>query len=419
MTEPLTAFIPVATDSHFPLQNLPYGVFSTVNNPARRVGTILGEQVIDLALLEQHHFFKDCYDPALRLFNQPSLNLLAAQARNLQQQIRQVLQELLSADNKILRDNQALRQAAIIPYTDVTMHLPGVIPDYTDFYSSIDHARNVGCLFRDKDNPLLPNYLHLPVGYHGRASSIIVSGQPIKRPQGQILPKDAVEPILSPSKALDFELEMAFFIGQGNTLGEPIAIDEAYEHIFGMVILNDWSARDIQKWEYVPLGPFVAKSFATTISPWVVTLDALAPFKVAPRAQSPQPLAYLRASNDFSVDIQLEVAIKTAKMHAPEVICRSNFSHLYWTMAQQLAHHTVAGCNTQAMDLMASGTISGPEVGSFGSLLEITFGGAQPLTLSTGETRSYIQDGDEIIMTAFCQGDGYRIGFGEARGKII
>ncbi|MFN7098407.1 MAG: fumarylacetoacetase, partial [Gammaproteobacteria bacterium] len=367
----------------------------------------------------QHGLLKQCYDPAMKLFDRSTLNAFVEQPRTLQKQVRETLQHLLSIDNPTLRDDHALRQAAFHSYADVSMHMPGTIGDYTDFYSSIDHARNVGVLFRDKDNPLLPNYLHLPVGYHGRASSVIPTGARIKRPHGQVLPKDADVPVFSASKALDFELEMAFFIGQGNALGEPIAINKTHEHIFGLVILNDWSARDIQKWEYVPLGPFLSKSFATSISPWIVTLDALEPFHVTPRTQQPIPLAYLQFNKDFSLDIQLEVAIKTAKMTKAEVICRSNFSHLYWTMAQQLAHHTVAGCNTNPMDLMASGTISGPEVGSFGSLLEITFGGAQPITLSTGETRVYLQDGDEISMTAFCQGNGYRVGFGEVRGVII
>lgn len=415
----LKSFIPVAHDSHFPLQNLPYGIFSSKKNPTKRAATIIGDQVLDLALIEQRGLLKQCYDPALKLFDNPTLNTFVGQPRALQKQVRDTLQYLLSIDNPTLRDNEELRHAAFHPYAEVTMHMPGTIGDYTDFYSSIDHARNTGMLFRDKDNPLLPNYLHLPVGYHGRASSVIPTNQTIKRPHGQILPKDATDPIFSPSKALDFELEMAFFISKGNALGEPIAIDKTYEHIFGLVILNDWSARDIQKWEYVPLGPFLGKSFATSISPWIVTLDALEAFHVVPRVQTPTPLPYLQFSKDFSLDIQLEVAIKTAKMTKAEVICRSNFSHLYWTMAQQLAHHTVAGCNTQPMDLMASGTISGPEVGSFGSLLEITFGGAQPITLSTGETRVYIQDGDEIIMTAFCQNDNYRVGFGEVRGKIV
>lgn len=419
MVTALKSFIPVLPDSYFPIQNLPYGIFTTKNNPNKRVGTIIGEHVLDLALIEQHGLLKDCYDPTLKLFENGMLNAFAEQPRTVQKHVRAALQSLLSADNPTLRDNAALRQVAFHPYVDVVMHMPGKIGDYTDFYSSIDHARNAGVLFRDKDNPLLPNYRHLPVGYHGRASSVITSGHSIKRPHGQVVPKDATEPVFSACKALDFELEMAFFIGKGNALGEPIAIDKTHEHIFGLVILNDWSARDIQKWEYVPLGPFLSKSFATSISPWIVTLDALEPFHVTPREQEPKPLSYLQLNKDFSLDIQLEVAIKTANMAKPEVICHSNFSHLYWTMAQQLAHHTVAGCNTQPMDLMASGTISGPEVGSFGSLLEITFGGSKPITLSTGETRVYLQDGDEIIMTAFCQGEGYRVGFGEVRGKIV
>lgn len=419
MSQSLQTFIPVTNKSHFSLHNLPYGVFSLPNDARKRIGTIVGEYVIDLAMLEQHGLFKNCYDPSLVLFNQPTLNHFASQKKKTQQQVRQTLQYLLNADTPVLRDDDALCQAVLHPYAEVIMHLPGEIPNYTDFYSSIDHARNVGCLFRDKDNPLLPNYVHLPVAYHGRASSIVCSGHPIKRPSGQILPQNATVPIFSASKALDFELEMAYFVGQGNSLGERIEIEDAYDHIFGLVILNDWSARDIQKWEYVPLGPFLSKSFATTISPWVVTLDALEPFKIKPRAQDPVPMSYLRYNNDFSLDIQLEVALKTAKMSKPEIISHSNFALLYWTMAQQLAHHTLSGCNMQTMDLIASGTISGSKPENAGCLLERTLGGANPLVLSNGETRTYLQEGDEVIMTAFCQGKHYRIGFGEARGIII
>lgn len=419
MSSQLHSFIEVKKDSHFPIQNLPYGIFSSKSNTNRRAATIIGDQVIDLALLEQQGLFTDCYAKECELFSQTSLNLFIAQPKALQQKIRLKLQQLLSKDQALLRDNKLLRQQAFHNYSDVTMHMPGTIPDYTDFYSSIDHATNVGVLFRDKDNPLLPNYKHIPVGYHGRSSSIVVSGTPVKRPQGQVLPKDAVDPIFSATKALDFELEMAFLIGEGNPLGHAIPIENTYDHIFGLVILNDWSARDIQKWEYVPLGPFLSKSFATSISPWIVTLDALMPFKVTPRPQDVEPLPYLRYQQDFSLDIQLEVAIKTSNMKDEEIITVSNFSYLYWTMAQQLAHHTVAGCNTQPMDLMGSGTISGPEAKNVGCLLEMTAGGAQPLILKNGEQRIYLQDGDEVIMRAYSQGDGYRIGFGEVRGKII
>ncbi|MBY0545488.1 MAG: fumarylacetoacetase [Gammaproteobacteria bacterium] len=418
MPHVLRSFLPIGHQTEFPLENLPYGIFSTANTPNKRVGTIVGNTVIDLAELETFGLFEYCYDRTLALFNQSTLSFFAAQPKTVQKKIRQTLQYILSIDNPTLRDNDALCQRAFHPYADVFLHVPAKIPNYTDFYSSIDHARNVGRLFRDKDQPLLPNYLHLPVAYHGRASSIVCSGHEIRRPQGQILPPNETTPILAPTRALDFELEMAFFIGQGNPLGEPINIENSYEHILGLVILNDWSARDIQKWEYVPLGPFLSKSFATTISPWVVTLDALEPFKIKPREQELNPLAYLQYEQDFTLDIHLEVAIKTATMTTPMVISRSNFSYLYWTMAQQLAHHSIAGCNMETMDLVASGTISGPEPQNAGSLLEITEGGKKNLVLSQGETRMYLEDGDEVIMTAFCQGDNYRIGFGEARGRI-
>ncbi len=418
MEKTYISFLSIPTTNPFPIQNLPYGIFTTKNNPHKRVGVAIGNDVLDLSQIEAAGLLRDCYNPTENIFHQNSLLLLMQQSKTTQQKIRQRLQQLLSTDNAELRDNQALRQTALIPQTEITMHLPGVIHDYTDFFSSIDHAINTGSMFRDKDNALLPNYRHLPVGYHGRASSIITSGHAIKRPHGQVLPRDATTPIFTATRSLDFELEMAFLVGRGNVLGHPIPIDEAYDHIFGLVILNDWSARDIQKWEYMPLGPFLSKSFATSISPWVVTLDALAPFKVSPREQTPSPLPYLQFSSDTSYDIKLEVAIKTTKMQQAEIICRSNFSNLYWTMAQQLAHHTVAGCNTQPMDLMASGTISGSEPGSYGSLLELSWGGSKPLQFSNGETRTFLQDGDEVIMTAYCQGDGYRIGFGEVRGAI-
>lgn len=298
------------------------------------------------------------------------------------------------------------------------MHLPARIGDYTDFYSSVDHATNVGIMFRGKDNALMPNWKHLPVGYHGRASSIVVSGTPIKRPLGQTRPDDAQPPVFGPSKLMDFELEMAFFVGPSNQLGEPVAIENAQDHIFGMVLMNDWSARDIQKWEYVPLGPFLAKNLGTTISPWIVTMEALEPFKTANYQQDPQPMPYLRHSDPFSFAINLEVSIKP-QGSTEAVVCRSNFKHMYWTMKQQLAHHTISGCNLQPGDLLASGTISGPEETSFGSMLELSWRGSRTIDLGGGVTRKFLQDNDEVVIRGHCEKSGLRIGFGECKGVLL
>ncbi|XP_070353293.1 fumarylacetoacetase isoform X4 [Equus asinus] len=291
--------------------------------------------------------------------------------------------------------------------------------DYTDFYSSWQHATNVGIMFRGKENALVPNWLHLPVGYHGRASSVVVSGTPIRRPVGQMRPDDSKPPVYGACKLLDIELEMAFFVGPGNKFGEPIPISKAHEHIFGMVLMNDWSARDIQKWEYVPLGPFLGKSFGTTISPWVVPMDALMPFAVPNLEQDPRPLPYLRHDQPYTFDINLSVALKGEGMSQPATICRSNFKHMYWTMLQQLAHHSVNGCNLRPGDLLASGTISGPEPESFGSMLELSWKGTKVIELGNGHTRTFLLDGDEVIITGHCQGDGYRIGFGQCAGKVL
>ena len=297
------------------------------------------------------------------------------------------------------------------------MQLPARIGDYTDFYSSYHHAFNVGTMFRGPENALLPNWKWLPIAYHGRASSIVPSGADVRRPHGQIKPPDAAAPIFSASRALDFELETAFFIGPPNQLGQPVPIAQAADHIFGLVLMNDWSARDIQTWEYQPLGPFLAKNFCTSISPWVVTLEALEPFRKPLPAQDPAPLDYLRAPNDFTFDIRLVAELQTAKMSAPLTITRSNFQNLYWSISQQLAHHTVGGCNLQPGDLLASGTISGPEEDGRGSMLELTWRGANPLQLPGGETRKWLEDGDRLTISGWCEGDGYRVGFGEVTGR--
>ncbi|NKQ34770.1 MAG: fumarylacetoacetase [Chloroflexi bacterium] len=414
----LRAFIDVSPDSHFPIQNLPYGVFSPKNGGVPRIGVAIGDWVLDTAVLEANGFFNG---PELRgkaVFAQPTLNQFMALGRPAWQEARAVIQELLAVDCPTLRDDTPLRQQALIPIGDVVMHLPARIGDYTDFYSSREHASNVGKMFRPDKEPLLPNWLYMPIAYHGRSSSIVLDGTPVQRPWGQILPEGAKTPQFAPSAALDFELEMGFFTGPGNELGHPIPVDQAEEHIFGLVLVNDWSARDIQVWEYRPLGPFLAKNFATSISPWVVTLDALAPFRTTGPRQDPEPLPYLRHPNQ-TYDIHLEVTLQSPEMSQPVSISRSNFRHLYWSMAQQLAHHTSAGCNMRPGDLLASGTISGPTPGSYGSMLELSWRGQRPLQLPNGQTRTFLQDGDSLTLTGWCQGDGYRVGFGAVGGTVV
>ncbi len=417
MTRPLNSFIDVAQNSDFPIQNLPYGIFSNTQDGVRRAGTAIGEWVLDLAALEANGYLK--IQAGETYFAQSTLNKFIESGKANWSKIRAELQELLSADNAELRDNPALREQVFFKQADVTLHLPVHVPGYTDFYSSKEHATNVGCMFRDPKNALLPNWSELPVGYNGRASSVIVSGTDIVRPSGQIKLPNADRPQFSACRKLDFELETGFIVGKANNLGEPIAIENAWDHIFGMVLFNDWSARDLQQWEYVPLGPFNAKTFASSISPWIVTLEALEPFKTHSPVQEPQPLAYLcedHSSNSY--DINLSVEIQADGADQADVISETNFKYMYWSMAQQLTHHTIAGCNVQVGDLMGSGTISGPTPNSYGSLLEITWNATKPLTLSNGEERSFIQDGDTLIMKGFCEKGGLRIGFGEVTGKV-
>jgi fumarylacetoacetase len=412
----LKSFIDVAPDSHFPLENLPFGVFKP-RDGAARVGVALGEYVVDLAALETAGRLKDL--PAQQLFSRDSLNDFLTLGRPAWKKVREVLQKLLSTETPTLRDDSKLRERVFHRQAEVEMQLPAKIGNYTDFYSSYHHAHNVGTMLRGPENALMPNWKWLPVAYHGRASSVVVSRTDVRRPKGQIKPPDAPTPVFGPTKSLDYELEMAFFVGPGNSLGHPIPIDQAVDHIFGFVLMNDWSARDVQAWEYQPLGPFLAKNFCTSISPWVVTLEALEPFRKTPPAQDPEPLPYLRAKNDFMFDIRLEAKLKTAKMKTPETITRTNFLNLYWTVSQQLAHHTVGGCNLQPGDLLASGTISGETDDSRGCMLELTWRGANPLKLSTGEERKWLEDGDTLSITGWSQGDGYRVGFGEVSGKIF
>jgi fumarylacetoacetase len=415
----LRSFVPVSEESHFPIQNLPYGVFRTAADETPRVGVAIGDWILDLAVLEARGFLDNSGFGKARVFDQSSLNKFMSLGRSVWQETRRTISRLLREDERTLRDDQQLRRRALLPLESVDLCMPVEIGDYTDFYSSREHATNVGTMFRGKENALMPNYLWMPIGYHGRSSSVVLSGTDLHRPCGQTKADTADAPAFAPSRQVDFELEMGFFIGPGNDLGHPIPIAQAAQHMFGMVLVNDWSARDIQKWEYVPLGPFLAKNFGTTISPWVVTLDALEPFRCAGPAQDPQPLPYLRALGDQAFDIHLEAGLQSARMDRPHVICRTNLKHLYWNMPQQLAHHSVTGCNLRPGDLLASGTISGPTPESYGSMLELAWRGERPIRLPNGEERKFIEDGDRITMTGWCQGDGYRVGFGTATGRIL
>lgn len=413
----LKSFIAVAADSDFPIQNLPFGIFSTRSNPALRAGVAIGDYVLDLAELERAGVLQIAAHP---VFNQATLNAYIALGKAIWRSTRAAISALLQEDNPRLRDDAALRKLALVPMSEAVLHLPVRVDGYTDFYSSREHATNVGMMFRDPANALLPNWLHLPVGYNGRASSVVVSDTDVRRPMGQVKAPTAEQPSYAPCAKLDFELEMAFIVGAETALGEPVSVDQAEDLMFGMVLLNDWSARDIQQWEYVPLGPFNAKTFATSISPWIVTMDALEPFRVAGPVQEPIPLPYLQQSGKNNFDIALEVQLKPAAAKVASTICRTNFQTMYWSAAQQLAHHTVSGCNLRVGDLMGSGTVSGSEHDTFGSLLELSWNGQRPLTLADGSTqRSFLQDGDQVIMRGWCQGQGYRIGFGAVAGSIL
>ncbi len=417
----LKSFIEVAPDSDFPIQNLPYGICRRAGccNDESFVGVAIGDHILNLARLEEYGYFDRTSMLGKTIFANPSLNEFMAQGPVAWREARETISLLLRADNPELRDNPDLRHAALYRRDELDLLLPAEIGDYTDFYSSREHATNVGIMFRGAQNALMPNWLHLPVGYHGRASSIVPSGTDVPRPHGQTKSDDAVEPQFGASSQIDFELEVGALIGTGNPLGTPIPVDRAWQHLFGMVLVNDWSARDIQKWEYVPLGPFLSKNFATSVSPWVVTMDALAPFQCEGPKQEPEPLPYLRSKNNPTFDIQLEVLLQTDKMRQPERISLSNFKYLYWNLAQQIAHHTVTGCNLRTADMLASGTISGPEKSMRGSMLELSWRGTEPLQLGNGEQRSFLHDGDRLTIRGWCQGDGYRIGFGEVTGMLL
>jgi fumarylacetoacetase len=405
----LQAWLPIPESSDFSIYNLPFGIFST-NRFGPRVGVAIGDQVLDLVGLAQ----KGLIEVPIPVLSQPFLNDFIRLGKQRTRAVRQSIQHLLSDVDSPLKDFPTL----LLPQKKVTMHLPIRVGDYTDFYSSKEHATNVGAMFRDPEKALLPNWKHLPVGYHGRASSIIVSGQPIHRPYGQTMPRAAESPVFGPSRRLDFELEMAFIISQDSQLGQQISTSEAEDYIFGMVLFNDWSARDIQKWEYVPLGPFLGKSFASSVSPWVVTLDALAVFRVSGPQQDPPVLPYLQFAGKQNYDIQLEVNLQPKDAQAT-TICHSNTKYLYWNIVQQLAHHTVNGCNVRVGDLMASGTISGPEPGQYGSMLELSWGGQKKVGLRDGQERTFIEDYDTVTMRAFAERPGKRVGFGEVSNQLL
>ena len=410
------SWLTVGSDSDFPIQNIPFGVFLT-REDVITIGTRIGDTVIDLGALHQLGYF-DGIPLTDDIFLQDTLNDFIADGRQTWRAVRNRIAELFDANNESLRSNQGHQEIVLFRLDEVEMQLPIQVGDYTDFYASREHATNVGTMFRGKDNALMPNWLHLPVGYHGRSSSIITSDISIYRPKGQTLAAGADTPVFGPSKAVDFELEMAFITTDANELGTPIPIHEAEDYIFGLVLFNDWSARDIQKWEYVPLGPFLGKNFASSISPWIVTLDALEPFRVDGPKQYPTPLNYLQFEGQKSFDINLEVAIKPEN-NSETVVTKSNFKYMYWNMAQQLAHHTVNGCPVNAGDMMGSGTISGSTPDSYGSMLELAWKGEKPLKLNDGSFRKFIEDNDTVILRGHCKNDAIRIGFGEVKTKLL
>jgi fumarylacetoacetase len=411
----LSSWISVPEGSDFPIQNLPFGVVKS-NGSVPCVATRIGDTVIDIAqLFEMGHLHVDGFTTSD--FQQAFLNPTMKKGKEATRRLRQALSDLFSAENHSASENSTLRKA-LIPLSEVEMCMPVQIGDYTDFYSSKEHATNVGIMFRDPANALLPNWLWIPVGYHGRSSSVIISGQDIHRPKGQIKPDDNEPPIFAASRQVDFELEMGFITYDGKPLGDSISTSEAEDYIFGMCLFNDWSARDIQKWEYVPLGPFLAKNFASSISCWIVTMDALQPFAVNSPEQDPAVLSYLAFEGKKSYDIHLQVGM-TPENSTEKIICNSNFKYMYWNMSQQLAHHTVNGCNVRCGDLMGSGTISGSTPDSFGSMLELAWKGTKPLIMNDGTERRFIQDGDTVTMRGYCQNEQVRIGFGEVKAKIL
>lgn len=408
----LNSWLKSAKESDFSIYNLPFGIFSN-EDLTPRAGIAIGDQIVDLCEMAQQGHFADLgFDSWV--VNKDHLNPFIRLGKKRTNAVRLRVQEWLCD-----KDSRLAKQASgLVAQAAVRMHLPVHIGDYTDFYSSIEHATNVGCMFRDPENALMPNWKHLPVAYHGRASSIIPSGVNIHRPKGQVMPKDADKPVYQASARMDFELEMGFIIGKKTALGERISTANASDHIFGMVLFNDWSARDIQRWEYVPLGPFLGKSFASSMSPWIVTTEALEPFKVAGPQQDPEVLPYLKYEGKHNYDIHLDVIIQ-AEGGEENPVSQSNFKYMYWNMLQQLAHHTSNGCNIKEGDLMASGTISGKDESAYGSMLEIAWAGTKPLTLKDGSKRVFLKDHDTVIMRGHAEKNGIRVGFGEVRAMIL
>jgi len=408
----METWIDIPKNSDFSIHNIPFGIFSTKDSK-KRVGTAIGDMILDLKLSSDLGVFDNLtFD--YNVFENEYLNDFISLGKSITNNVRLIIQKELSDSSSVLRNQSNL----LINQSDVEMHLPLKIGDYTDFYSSIEHATNIGSMFRDPSNPLLPNWKHIPVGYHGRASSIVVSGIDIYRPKGQVLLPDKKTPSFQLSSRVDFELEMGFVIGKKSNLGESISTSEAEDYIFGKVLFNDWSARDIQKWEYVPLGPFLGKSFASSMSPWVVTLEALDLFRIDGPEQNPKVLPYLQYKGLKNYDINLEVAIHPDNSKE-SIVSSSNFKYMYWNMSQQLAHHTINGCNLNIGDLMASGTISGKDKGSYGSMLELSWGGKKPVILDDGNSRVFINDNDTVIMRGYCEKNGKRVGFGEVRTKLL
>ncbi|CAH0995557.1 hypothetical protein EMA8858_01680 [Emticicia aquatica] len=400
----MNTWLKIASNSDFSIYNLPFGIFSTSKNKPK-IGTRIGDFVIDLEQLRKLGLLQIPHN----IFNQSSLNPFIGLGKKRTNNVRLQIQKWLCEDNSPLKKHF---DHVFHKIENIKMHLPVKIGDYTDFYSSIEHATNAGKIFRP-DNPLFPNWKHIPIAYHGRASSIVISGTPIHRPKGQFKPADASSPVFGPTKEMDFELEIGAIIGKNSSHGESINISESEDYVFGLVLFNDWSARDIQRWETLPLGPFLGKNFASSISPWVVTMESLSPFRVESPTQDPAPLPYLKVDGKRNFDINLEVKLGN------NIISETNFKQMYWSIAQQISHHTINGCNLKIGDLLASGTISGSEPNSYGSMLELSWGGKNPIKLKNGETRTYLKDGDEVIISGFCKKNEIRVGFGEVSGRIL
>lgn len=410
----LRSFIDVPPDSDFPIQNLPYGIFSTQKIPTPRMCVAIGDFVLDLHELQTASLIT----PA-DVFSDSTINAFLALGPEIWTETRARISKLLRHDNPVLRDDEGLRARALVPRSGARLHLPIRVSGFTDFYSSREHATNVGRMFRGEENALSPNWLHIPIGYNGRASTVVVSGTEITRPRGQTKAPAEQSPTHGPCQRLDFELEMGTVIGQPSAMGTTLDEQQAEAMIFGFVLLNDWSARDIQQWEYVPLGPFQAKAFATSVGPWVVTREALEPFRVKGPAQSPEPLPYLRQKGANNYDIALDVTLRAPGMKEPATISSTNFKHMYWSPLQQLVHHASSGCAMDVGDLLGSGTISGPASHERGSMLELSWNGAEPLVLAPSVERRFLEDGDSLAIRGHCQGDGYRIGFGEVEGTVL